>query len=280
MAVCGACGTENRDKARFCLGCATSLAAAAPAPPPDKVKTPGPRQTCPSCQSNNPLAATACTSCGASLVPDLAAPPSGAGSATGRGFGQGRSLMTGFVLVAVFAGAWWFQSQRQSPSVAPRAVLAPSPVEAASPPPVASNLRQVSSDLAVAAASLSADPKTRVVSPRTAGSDDPKTSAQRNRTAAERQSPGRAVAARPVEPPVASPRVAQAPAAVAADSVARPPAAPPSAMAVDQTCAGSSNFIARDICRVKACSDAANTSDPVCIRFRQMEEANRREPSN
>ena len=189
--------------------------------------------------------------------------------------------MTGFVLVAVFASAWWFQSQRQSPSVAPGAVvLAPSPAEAGSPLPVVNNLRQVSSDQAVTAASLSADTKTRVVSLRTAGSDDPKTPAPRSRTAAERQSPGRAVAARPVEPPVASPRVAQAPAAVAADSVARSPAAPPPAMAVDQTCAGSSNFIARDICRVKACSDAANSSDPVCIRFRQMEEANRREPSN
>lgn len=99
--------------------------------------------------------------------------------------------MTGFVLVAVFAGAWWFQSQRQSPSVAPGVVLAQSSVEAGSPPPVASNLRQVSSDLAVAAASLSADTKTRGVSPRTAGSDDPKTPVQRNRTAAERQSPDR-----------------------------------------------------------------------------------------
>jgi hypothetical protein len=74
--------------------------------------------------------------------------------------------------------------------------------------------------------------------------------------------------------------VTQAPAAVAAANAARPPAAPPPSMAVGQTCAGSSNFIARDLCRVKACSDAANTSDPVCIRFRQMEEANRREPSN
>jgi hypothetical protein len=44
---------------------------------------------------------------------------------------------------------------------------------------------------------------------------------------------------------------------------------------VDQICADRGNFLTRDICRIQACGNPALASDPVCVRFRQMEQANR-----
>jgi hypothetical protein len=46
---------------------------------------------------------------------------------------------------------------------------------------------------------------------------------------------------------------------------------------VDTVCASSSNFIAREVCRTRECSNPAFTNDPVCVRFRQVEAANRRQ---
>jgi hypothetical protein len=48
---------------------------------------------------------------------------------------------------------------------------------------------------------------------------------------------------------------------------------------VDQVCAGSGNFLARDFCRIRECGKPSFASDPVCVRFRQMDEA-RRQQSN
>jgi hypothetical protein len=46
---------------------------------------------------------------------------------------------------------------------------------------------------------------------------------------------------------------------------------------VDTVCASSSNFIAREVCRTRECRNPAFTNDPVCVRFRQVEAANRRQ---
>ena len=46
--VCGACGAENPDNARFCINCGTGLASA-----------------CPSCGNENPPGANFCANCGA-----------------------------------------------------------------------------------------------------------------------------------------------------------------------------------------------------------------------
>ena len=93
--------------------------------------------------------------------------------------------------------------------------------------------------------------------------------------------------------PRASPRNGSQPAATAPRDAVRPPTEPAAArpvvaaaastptpvpapaQTVDQTCADSSNFLARDLCRVRACRSAAMASDPVCVRFREMESANR-----
>jgi hypothetical protein len=49
---------------------------------------------------------------------------------------------------------------------------------------------------------------------------------------------------------------------------------------VDETCADRGNFLSRDLCRIQACGNAAQAGDPVCVRFREMEEANRNRASN
>jgi hypothetical protein len=63
--------------------------------------------------------------------------------------------------------------------------------------------------------------------------------------------------------------------AAAPPSAAEPEPAPAPVASVDQRCAGSANFIARDVCRIRACGTPALAGDPVCVRFREMEEANR-----
>src|SRR5690606_39455009 len=50
MVFCETCGTENRDKARFCCGCARALAPVSSASG-GVVSAPGPVQTCPAGQT-------------------------------------------------------------------------------------------------------------------------------------------------------------------------------------------------------------------------------------
>ncbi len=61
----------------------------------------------------------------------------------------------------------------------------------------------------------------------------------------------------------------------AALAAAKPP---PPVQTVDTICASSSNFIAREVCRTRECQSPAFTNDPVCVRFRQVEAANLRQP--
>ncbi len=55
--VCGSCGTENPERARFCMSCGASLAA-----------------SCPSCGAENPPGAKFCIECGTALQATAAAP--------------------------------------------------------------------------------------------------------------------------------------------------------------------------------------------------------------
>ena len=49
---------------------------------------------------------------------------------------------------------------------------------------------------------------------------------------------------------------------------------------VDERCADRSNFLSRDLCRIQACGNPALAADPVCVRFREMEAANRERLGN
>ena len=55
--VCGSCGTENPERARFCMSCGASLAA-----------------SCPSCGAENQPGAKICIECGTALQATAAAP--------------------------------------------------------------------------------------------------------------------------------------------------------------------------------------------------------------
>jgi type IV secretory pathway VirB10-like protein len=61
---------------------------------------------------------------------------------------------------------------------------------------------------------------------------------------------------------------------------AAPPPPAPVVKTVEQTCASSGNFLSREVCRLRSCSNAALASDPVCVRFREMEAANRQAVAN
>ena len=58
---------------------------------------------------------------------------------------------------------------------------------------------------------------------------------------------------------------------------ALPPAAPAASLSVDGVCASSPDFIRREICRIRTCSKDAFFNDPICVRFRKTEEANRQQ---
>lgn len=85
---------------------------------------------------------------------------------------------------------------------------------------------------------------------------------------------GAAPAAGLASPPQGAP---EAPAVVAAAPVDAVPASKAASANVDQLCADSGNVFARDFCRIRECGKAAFAADPVCVRFRQMEEARGKE---
>ena len=315
MAVCIACGTENRDNANFCRGCATSMvalagtqiAARAPAQAaPAEYK--GPTQACPACQARNPLVATSCKNCGTSLVPDMApaaktAPKGGAGSMPpGASPGAVPSasprqllwMVAGVALVAAAAGVWWLTQGSAQPAPAaavevnntPQALgvgLSPAtapppqaPLDAtpAAPPPVdevstAAAAEQADRIKKQAAGVTDADRKRRQL--------ERQQKEARERAAAERQRVAQEQARRQAELDRQRAEEAERQRAQAA---ARPAPPPEPVRTVDAVCASSGNFIAREVCRTRECRSPAFANDPVCVRFREVEAANRRQPTD
>lgn len=268
MAVCAACGTENRDKAKFCKGCAQALVPlAAPAPVAASVER-GP--VCPACHAPNRRSATVCKSCGAALGAGPSGAASNAGAAQPR---RGWAWAVGSALLVAFGSAWWLQAQSPAAPPAPATPQRMAQPDSASLQRVSVTTATVALPAATVPASA-AQPESEALPrpvPAKKEAKTAKTPTVRGPTTAERQS------APPAEPEAAS---------AAADASQRQAGAgesdrtPASAGSVDQQCAGSSNFIARDFCRVRACSDGARAGDPVCVRFRQMEEANRQRQGN
>ena len=268
MAVCAACGAENRDKAKFCKGCAQALvplAAAVPAPAP----APASRGlACPACHALNRRSATVCKSCEASLSPSLP----GTAASTGVVLARRRwGWIIGPALLVAIGAAWWVQAQHPAAPYVPVGAPVVAQPEPTAGPRVQVTITAALPVPAVAEALLPSEVPPRPVpvkkEPKSAKASNPRGTAQ-----AERQSP----------PATPQPE----PAATQADGLPRPSAPgesdrlPAATASVDQQCADRSNFIARDICRIRACNDAARAADPVCVRFRQMEEANRQRQQN
>ncbi|MGS5089934.1 hypothetical protein ACVC7V_25920 [Hydrogenophaga sp. A37] len=194
------------------------------------------------------------------------------------------------MLIAALVG-WWVLGR--SPATVPQA-LAPATAQ----PLLADVLPVAASPAPVASETLATTPSPAAVSAAERLRESVEEMAQRDRAhqleldqqraklakEAQRAEDARrraeaSTVSRPVTADSASPAPAPTPAAASATAAA-PAAAPATAGAtVDQVCAGSGNFLARDFCRIRECGKPSFASDPVCVRFRQMDEA-RRQQSN
>ena len=180
------------------------------------------------------------------------------------------------------AAVWWGLRPAATPAAQPvvaevsPVIAAPAPLaasaEAARPPAPAASLVQAAPEQPPAPVLQSMQTPTA-------------TPARESRLLAERErmprasprngsQPAAVTAPRDAVRPPTEPAAARPVLAAAAPTPAPVPAPAP-AQTVDQTCADSSNFLTRDLCRVRACRSAAMASDPVCVRFREMETANR-----
>lgn len=246
--VCTACGTENRDKARYCRGCARPLV---------------------------PLSSPAAT---AEAAADVAHPHQQTRRSRSRARHVARQrrnairwglgavvLVAGLVIWRLWPGGSTVEmATAAAPPQAPAQRAAPMP---APPAPASTPVTLITSTVAVT--------RTTTTAPPTSG---PPVAANKGGVAPRaRPVPAHAGAA-PVSPapppaPARSEPASNAPAAAPAPA---PAAAAPWARSVDESCADRSNFLTRDICRIQACGNPAMAGDPVCVRFREMEAANRR----
>lgn len=296
MAVCIACGTDNRDKALFCRGCATSMVAlagstaAAPAPQTADTASTGPTQTCPACQAKNSLVATSCKNCRASLVPDMVAAPKTIPAAVAPGSSNAKLVvMVSLALVTTAVGAWWWSAQG-APSAPVAAQVAPvvtqatglgiGATESSGPAPEKAVVSTEAASVAAAeaqatrikeqAAAVASADRARRIRELKAKEARELAAAEKQRAAQAREQLQAEQARRRAEE-TARQKAAEA----AALAAAKPP---PPVQTVDTICASSSNFIAREVCRTRECQSPAFTNDPVCVRFRQVEAANLRQP--
>ena len=300
MAVCEACGTQNRDKARFCCGCAQALApltepAPAAAASPAVVPAPGPLQACPVCQIANPLAATVCKSCRGSLVPDVVkATPTVNGPAS-RGLAV--KALSGVGLGLVVAAVMWWGARDVT---ADARVLTSAPAVSGAAAPVVSSV-PVGTGVALSAASAPpmpgdasvATPAERSAREKTAGDEaraqrqQAAAQARREQAARDRVAAEEKVRVAKVEEQQRADEAARQRAAADAAQQARttvraapPPPLAPVVKTVEQICASSGNFFSREACRLRSCGDGAFGNDPVCVRFSEMEAASRRAVTN
>lgn len=253
MAVCAACGTENRDKARYCRGCACALqpvqGAVAEEAAPAAVTSRQRRQRT------------------AGESPEAQTP-----AAAGRPRRAVGAVMA--VVVLGLGAAWWAMTQRAPASTPPVAVVATADQTAQAVRPVPPTQATTSAPGTLPSETITIATPTQAVASPTKGEveREPRPAAERART----QRPAVRTAA---PAPVAEPSVRQTePVAAAPVEVAEAPAppAPAPVQTVDQMCAGSSNFLTRDLCRARICRNGSYSGDPVCVRFREMEEESRR----
>ena len=270
--VCPFCGAENRDKARFCRGCARALEQPGAADPSKdkRERRPGAAE-----RARRRRRAAA-----------KAASPS-------------RSRWVGAVVLAALALGigWWLGARQTGPApvqavmqpaiAAPATPVAPAPTAAVVPPAAAvptpeaarlpATISTATSPESVAAVDRlrqSVEMLERQDRVRAAVLEQQRLkAAQDKQRAEEARRRADALAASATAVPTPSANVGQGSPPVATVAAAAPPT-------VDQLCAGSDNVFARDFCRIRECGKPGYANDPVCIRFRQMEEARRQEANH
>jgi hypothetical protein len=278
--VCPSCGKENRDQARFCRGCARPL------------DRPG---------GDAGSDAVARERASRALRRARRRKRSGQRAEQQPAWWRWAGAMTAGVLV--LAIGWWLGAHQSTPAPVQAAPLAGAPVASPSATPTAGTAApatapQTATEPVGADAASPNTPEAAAAVDRLRHSVELLEQQDRERAAAQEQQrqklaleqkrledARRRAGATPAvasthsgasEPaPVAAPAPAEsAPVAAAA---APPPPATRSVASVDQACADSGNVLARDFCRIRECGKAVFANDPVCVRFRQMDEARRRE---
>lgn len=275
--VCPSCGKENRDQARFCRGCARPLVAPGGEAASDEAARERAHRALRRARRNK---------------------RSGQSAARPPAWLRWAGAMTAGTLV--LATGWWLGAHQTAPAPARAASLAVAPAarRAAEPPAVAPPNAVLSSGADAAAPQPT--PEAAAAVDRLRHSVELLEQQDRERAAAQAQqrqklaleqkrldaarrraeatdaATAAPAAAQAATPEPAPPLSAAARPAPLSPSAVTPPAARPAA-GVDQLCADSGNVFARDFCRIRECDKAAHASDPVCVRFRQMDEARRRE---
>jgi hypothetical protein len=266
-------------------------AAAAPAVQATDTAPSGPTQTCPACQAKNSLVATSCKNCRASLVPDMVATPKTIPAAVAPSSSNAKLVvMVSLALFTTAVGAWWWSAQG-APSAQVAAQVAPVVpqttglgIEATVSAAPAPEKEVVSTEAAAVAAAEAQATRIKDQAAAVASADrarrirERKVKEARALAAAEKQRA--ALAREQLQAEQARRRAEEAARQKAAEAAALAAAKPPPPVqTVDTVCASSSNFIAREVCRIRECRSPAFTNDPVCVRFRQVEAANRRQPT-
>lgn len=273
--VCPSCGKENRDQARFCRGCARPL----DLPGGDAASDEVARE-----RANRALRRA------------RRRKRSGQRAEQQPAWWRWAGAMTAGVLV--LAIGWWLGAHQSAPAPVQAAPLAAVPATLPSAAPPATAQPAAAEPAGAEAATSPSTPETAAAVDRLRHSVELLEQQDRERAVAQAQqrqklaleqkrlddarrrteaASAAAAGAHPAAPETAPVAVATpAPSAPVAAAAATAPAARPAA-GVDQVCAGSDNVFARDFCRIRECGKAVFANDPVCVRFRQMDEARRRE---
>ena len=281
MERCETCGTENREGAKFCRGCARALLPISP----EVADTYSNRALrCGVCKAIYSRGASECAACGNPLgaLQPLATPVSEATAAAAK-TGRWRYLFA-VLVTATAVGFWLLSAPRPAesrddaaaiplarmPAVEHSVPANAEPVEAAAPVAAALGAEERAhfEDLVKREAERAEKARLNVV--RLVAQEKAAQKARADRITAERQraEAGRQAVVSPED--VARAGVPQSP----SEAVATDPAIAPKP-SVEQACASASNFIARDLCRVEACRAVDNARDPICLWYRQLEKDRR-----
>jgi hypothetical protein len=288
MVRCEACGAENRDRARFCIGCARPIAPIAPSSVPTAAGETKPKQgagqalSCAACGVANGPGAALCAACGKALVPPQARPGADNQPGLARPAATWRWILVGAVVVALLA--WGVRHLSTAPNglsdlamgpggqVAGKGALTTPPLsqvpvtEAAAPGAVptavaAQDLNSVSGGL---------DRSERLVEREAPSATPARALAGRDQQQRQRRDDRRQMApAAPNPPDAMAPR--------AANGAAAP--MPQLEASVEKACSQASNILSRDLCRMQACRKPNIAGDPICVWYRQLESERRRQPT-
>ena len=288
MVLCQVCGAENRDKARFCRGCARALAPVSPPQGPAAAQAgvdsaaqgaPGRALVCGACQAVNAPGEAACEACGKVFVAPDERLTLHAGMAGKTGYRW--AVIALVVVTALVAGTWWL-----APAAPPSVPMASSPLaadkaaEAPRPAPQGRvSLVTTPSNAALRGAKAQDAESGEWVKREAERAERARQTLERlaqrdkvkaTKTAEQRRAAAAEQAAAP-SPAGQGADHAESPQQPAAGNVQAPrPAA--TRVSVEQACAASANFLARDFCRIDACRLPGNAQDPICQWYRQLEQ--------